>query len=120
MKHQSAAASQTQNITVLERSPSASSFSHQLNLLPDVAFSVLRKLPHLLVPLVLRLFGLANQGQLLLQPLPAFSLVLLCTQLHTTQDFQQGVAYCWSILVSSLGTRTGPREEASLVTFRLS
>lgn len=56
--------------------------SYQLALLPRVAFSVFGKLPHFLVPLVLRLFSLANQGQLLLQPLFAFGLVFFCTQLY--------------------------------------
>lgn len=55
--------------------------AHQLTLLPSVALSVFDKLPHFLVPLVLRLFSYANQGQLLLQPLFTFCLMFICNQL---------------------------------------
>lgn len=57
--------------------------SYQLALLPVVAFSVFDELPHVLVPLVFCVFGLVDQGQLLLHPLLTLSLVLLCTQLDT-------------------------------------
>lgn len=59
------------------------SLAYQLALLSSEALSVLHEPPHVLVPLVLGLFGLANQQQLLLQPLPALGLVLLQTQLDT-------------------------------------
>lgn len=60
-----------------------SSSSYQLALLSIVALPVFDKLPHLLVPLVLGLFSLSDQGQLLLQPLLTLGLVLVCKELHT-------------------------------------
>lgn len=44
----------------------ASSSSYQLALQPSAALSVFGKLPHFLVPLVLGLFSLADQGDFFL------------------------------------------------------
>lgn len=59
----------------------ASPSSYQLALQPSAALSVFGKLPHFLVPLVLGLFSLADQGDFFLQPFPAVRLVLLCRKL---------------------------------------
>lgn len=61
--------------------------SYHLVLLTCMAFSVFCELPHFVVPLLLRLFNLANQRHLLLQPPLTFRLVFLCTQLHTQGGF---------------------------------
>lgn len=55
--------------------------SYLLCVLPVVALSVLCIPLHFLIPLVLGLFGLANQRELLLHPVLAFSPVSLHTGL---------------------------------------
>ena len=55
---------------------------HHLGLLPGVSLTLVCEAPHLLVPPLLRLFGLTDQNHLLIQPLFTFRLVLLTGMLH--------------------------------------
>lgn len=86
-----------------------SSSSYQLALLSIVALPVFDKLPHLLVPLVLGLFSLSDQGQLLLQPLLTLGLVLVCKELHTKKG-------CFKLTVNHLTSE----EPEDIRTFKLS